>query len=67
MAALPGVHEISANLTDEQRIELLLDLARRAELLDTLLRTVRARRRATHAEFCVTELDQAEIDAMIGF
>ena len=65
MAAQPGVPKISTNLTNEQRVELLLDLARRVELLDALLSTVGTRRRATDTELCLADLDLADLDAMI--
>ncbi|HMJ20349.1 MAG TPA: hypothetical protein VK513_00530 [Terriglobales bacterium] len=65
MAAQPGVPKISTNLTNEQRVELLLDLARRVELLDALLSMVGTRRRATDTELCMADLDLADLDAMI--
>jgi len=34
------------------------------ELLDNLLRTVRAKRRATDTEVSLADVDQAELDAM---
>ena len=65
MDTLPLIPEIKANLTIEQRIELVLDLTRRVELLDDLLRAARARRCATDTEVSLAEVDQAEIDAML--
>lgn len=49
--------QLGANLTHEKRIELVLDLTRRLELLDDLLRTSRARRCSTE-----TGMEQAELD-----
>lgn len=61
----PLIPEIKANLTIEQRIELVLDLTRRVELLDDLLRAARARRCATDTEVSLAEVNQAELDAML--
>ena len=58
MDAPPLIPEIKPNLTTEQRIELVLDLTRRLELLDDLLRAARARRRATDTEVSLAEVDQ---------
>jgi len=44
MNELPVIPEIKANLTIDQRVELILDLTRRLELLDELLSNARARR-----------------------
>ena len=65
MNALPLIPEIKANLTIEQLIELVLDLTRRVELLDDLLRAARTRRCATDTEVSLAEVDQAEINAML--
>jgi hypothetical protein len=65
MNALPLIPEIRANLTIEQRIELVLDLTRRVELLDDLLRAARTRRCATDTEVSLAEVNQAELDAML--
>ena len=65
MDAPPLIPEIKPNLTTEQRIELVLDLTRRVELLDDLLRAAKARRCATDTEVSLAEVDQAEIDAML--
>jgi hypothetical protein len=65
MDARPLIPEIKANLTIEQRIELVLDLTRRMELLDDLLRAARARRCATDTEVSLADMDQADIDAML--
>jgi hypothetical protein len=67
MAALPVIPEITRNLTVEQRIELVLDLTRRVDLLDDLLRAARARRCATDTELGLAEVNQAELDAMFVF
>ena len=61
----PLIPEIKANLTIEQRTELVLDLTRRVELLDDLLRAARARRCATDTEASLAEVNQAELDAML--
>jgi hypothetical protein len=60
------IPEIEANLTIEQRIELVLDLTRRLELLDDLLRGARAKRCATDTVLRIAEVDQADIDAMFA-
>jgi hypothetical protein len=65
MDARPLIPEIKANLTIEQRIKLVLDLTRRMELLDDLLRAARARRCATDTEVSLADMDQADIDAML--
>jgi len=65
METRPLIPEIKANLTIEQRIELVLDLTRRVELLDDLLRAARARRCATDTEASLAEVNQAELDAML--
>ena len=65
MDTRPLIPEIKANPTIEQRIELVLDLTRRVELLDGLLRAARARRCATDTEVSLADVDQAEIDAML--
>jgi len=65
MNALPLIPEIKANLTIEQLIELVLDLTRRVELLDDLLRAARARRCATDTEVSLAEVDQAEIAMLV--
>ena len=54
----PLIPEIKPNLNIEQRIELVLDLTRRLELLDDLLRAARARRRAPDTEVSLAEVDQ---------
>ncbi len=61
----PLIPEIKANLTIEQRIELVLDLTHRVELLDDLLRAARARRCATDTEASLAEVNQAELDAIL--
>lgn len=65
MNALPLIPEIKENLTIEERIELVLDLTRRVELLDDLLRAARARRCPTDTEVSLAEANQAELDAML--
>jgi len=65
MNALPLIPEIKANLTIEQRIELVLDLTRRVVLLDDLLRAAKARRCATDTEVSLAEVDQAEIAMLV--
>lgn len=65
MDTRPLIPEIKPNPTIEQRIELVLDLTRRVELLDVLLRAARARRCATDTEVSLADVDQAEIDAML--
>ena len=67
MAALPVIPGIMRNLTVEQRIELVLDLTRRVDLLDDLLRAAQARRCATDTELGLAEVNQAELDAMFEF
>jgi hypothetical protein len=50
----------------DQRVELILDLTRRLELLDDLLRTARAKRCAREKEIIRTEICHAEIEAVAG-
>jgi len=59
--ALPVIPEIRDNATIDQRVELILDLTRRLELLDDLLRTARAKRCASESELRLTEMGYAEI------
>lgn len=65
MNALQLIPEIKANLTIKQRIELVLDLTHRVELLDDLLRAARARRCPTDTEVNLAEVNQDELDAML--
>jgi hypothetical protein len=62
----PLIPEIKANPTIEQRIELVLHLTHRLELLDDLLRNARAKRCATDSVVSVAEEDQSEIDAVLA-
>jgi hypothetical protein len=64
MDTLHVVSETGTDSTIEKRIELILDLARRLELLDDLLRTARAKRCATDTEVSLADVDQAKLDAM---
>ena len=66
MDARPLIPEIKANPTIEQRIELVLHLTHRLELLDDLLRNARAKRCATDRVVSVAEVDQSEIDAVLA-
>jgi hypothetical protein len=50
MASLPIVPVTTENLTIPERVELILDLTRRVELLDELLRTAREVRGAMHGD-----------------
>jgi len=59
--AVPVFPEIRDNATIDQRVELILDLTRRLELLDDLLRTARAKRCARDTEISLTEMCYAEI------
>ena len=61
LAALPVIPEIRENATTDQRVELILDLTRRLELLDDLLSNARAKRCARDTEVSLTELCYAEI------
>jgi hypothetical protein len=65
MDMLPVVSNPKTGTTIDERIELILDLTRRLELLDELLENARARRSATHAEFRVVDMDHAVLEAMI--
>ena len=62
----PLIPEIKANRTIEQRIELVLHLTHRLELLDDLLRGARTKRRATDSVVSVAEVDQSDIDAVLA-
>ena len=57
--------EVNSNLTIEQRMELVLNLTRRVELLDDLLRSARARRCEIDAEYRLAEVEQTEVDAVL--
>ncbi len=56
-----GIPETRENLTNDERIELVLDLTRRLELLDDLMKRARERRLATDTGACLTEAAQAEL------
>ena len=60
MGARTLIPEIKQNLSIEQRIELVLDLTRRVELLDDLLRTAREKRCMTESGLSLAAVDQAE-------
>ena len=64
MAARALSPEIRANLTIEQRIELVMDLTRRLELLDDLMRAAREKRGVTSLPFSRIDLREAELDSM---
>ncbi len=64
MAALPLVPEIKKDLNIEQRIELVLDLTCRVELLDELLRAAREKRRVTDTAVSLVDMEQDEFDAI---
>ena len=56
MALKPSIPDINKDLNIEQRIELILDLTRRLELLDDLLTAARERRRMTDTELSLVEM-----------
>jgi hypothetical protein len=62
MAVENGTGETDQKLTIEQRVDLVLDLTRRLELLDDLLNTARGRRGATDTEVASAEWEHAELD-----
>ena len=66
MAVLPIIPEIVTNLSSEKRIELVLYLTRRVDLLDDLLNCVRVRRLVVDADI-LAEMDQVEFDPSIVF
>jgi hypothetical protein len=66
MDVLTVLSENVLNPTVGQRIELILDLTRRVELLEDLLSSARAKRCAMETDINLTEVYQAEIDSMIG-
>jgi predicted DNA-binding protein YlxM (UPF0122 family) len=53
-------------LTVEQRVELILDLTRRLDLLDHLLSAARERRRATDSETQCDPVDTDDIAAWLA-
>lgn len=57
--------EVNSTLTIEQRMELVLNLTRRVELLDDLLRSARARRCEIDAEYRLAEVEQTEVDTVL--
>lgn len=65
MASRALIPEIKKDLNVEQRIELILDLTRRLELLDDLLTAAKDRRRMTDTEVRLIDVEQAELDAMM--
>jgi hypothetical protein len=66
MAVLPIIPEIVTDLSSEKRIELVLYLTRRVDLLDDLLNCVRVRRLVIDADI-LAEMDQVEFDRSIVF
>lgn len=56
--------EREEHLTIDRRIELILDLTRRPDLLDDLLCTARARRCARDTEIRLIEAEQVDINGM---
>jgi len=64
MALALGISKNRENLTHDERIELILDLTRRIELLDDLMERARERRMATDAGACLTEAARAELDML---
>lgn len=54
--------QLGANLTLEKRIELVLDLTCRLELLDDLLSAARARRCTNETEVSFAGMEQAALD-----
>jgi len=65
MDMLPVVSNSQTSTTLDERIELVLDLTRRLELLEELLQNAQARRSATNAEFVIVDMDRAVLEAMI--
>ncbi len=65
MAEVALIPEIKKNLNIEQRIEVILYLTRRLELLDDLLRAAREKRCVTDTEVSMVEMEQAELDAVM--
>jgi hypothetical protein len=57
-----GRGEINPKLTTEQRVDLVLDLTRRINLLDDLLATARARRGATGKSIPPEDGEQSALD-----
>ncbi len=66
MAVLPIIPEIVTNLSGEKRIELVLYLTRRVDMLDDLLNCVRVRKLVVDADI-LAEMDQIEFDPSMGF
>lgn len=56
MAQQALILDTKNDLNVEQRIELILDLTRRVELLDDLLTAARERRRLRDTEVCLIEV-----------
>jgi len=65
MNELPVIPEIKANLTIDQRVELILDLTRRLKLLDELLSNARARRCERDDELSRKGMFHAEDEAIV--
>jgi hypothetical protein len=65
MNTLHANPEIRSDLTVEERIELVLYLTCRLELLDDLLRNARARRWVADSGAGQTKANQAELDSSL--
>jgi len=65
MNELPVISGIRDDATIDHRVELILDLTRRLELLDDLLIAARARRRERDTEVSLTEMYGAGDDAIV--
>ena len=62
MAVEDITDKMNPKTTIEQRVDLILDLTRRLELLDDLLNTALARRGATDQQVDPAEVERAELD-----
>ena len=62
MAAEDVTNEMDSKLTIKERVDLILDLTRRLELLDDLLQNARTRRGATDKQVDPAEVERAELD-----
>lgn len=65
MNGLTVIPETKANLTIDQRVELIVDLTRRLELLDELLSKARARRGEGDDELSLEKMFHAEDETIV--
>jgi hypothetical protein len=62
-----GIPAVPKNMSNDERIELILDLSRRLRLLDELLQGARSRREHSDAASRIAEPCQLQHEALTSF